>query len=232
MSVHLLKNFDIQKIRFNDIIKKKKMVVNKQLGGNKEVTVHTIDIYYNNAPLFIQLDSCVCRGLDDNKCMILEISKKTEDYIKSIEEFVVESVHKKSKKWFNGRRFTFDKIQNGLVPCVSRGTAIIIVNDDSSLYDQYKKSLNFNDCTFPLECTCIVRICGLQFIENKFSCKISLEQCRINMEYKLAEYSIIDNDSKTINQTSITETLSEHSYREYPEYYNSDKESEQDFFPQ
>lgn len=228
MSVYLYKNFDIYKIRFNDTIKK------KVIESPNPSTVHSIDMCCNNIPIFIQLDKSVCI-VDDNNCLILEVTNGVENFIKGLEEHIIETVYNKAERWFNGRRFTMAKIQNGLVSCLSQGKLTVTLSDKSCFFNQFRKKLSLEEISkfqFPLESTCVVRLCCLQFIGNKFTYKISVEQCKMNIEYKLVEYSIIESVGKSQDSiTPITGTESDKSYREYPEYYHSEVDSaREDFF--
>lgn len=218
MSVNLYKNFDIQKIRFNDTIKRKVQPEH----------VYSIDMYHNNNPIFIQLDKCSCLGIDANNRLILEVSRSMENFIKGLEEYIIDTVYEKSERWFNGKRFTMAKIQNALTSCLSNGEIVVTMSEDSCFFNQFKKRLPVTDLKFPVDCTCVVRLCCLQFIGNKFTYKINVEQCKVNLEYKLIEYSIIEDSKDSI--TPISETESEKSYREYPEYYNSEVDSEREKF--
>lgn len=217
MSVHLYKNFDILKIRFSDTIKKK--IVKDS--GNKQTD---ITMCHNNAPIFIQLDKCICSGVNNN-CIILEIPKTVENFVKGIEEYIIDTLHEKSERWFNGKRFTMNKIQSGLVSCLANGKLTVMLNEDSIFFDQFKRKMTLDDLNYPLDCTCVVRLCCLQFIGNKYKYKISVEQCKVNIDYKLVEYSIIETKSERDSITPITRTESETSYRDYPEYYHSEVDS-------
>jgi hypothetical protein len=205
MSVQLYKNVDVMKIRFSDTIKKK-----IQTG----ITMHVMDMYHNNAPIFIQFNQCICRGVDSN-CLILDIPKDVHNFVKGFEEYIIDTVYTKSEKWFRGKRFTMSKIQSGLISCLKDGKLIVMINETSVFFNQFKKTMTLEELKFPCDCTCVVRLCCLQFVGNRFTCKISVEQCKVNVDYRLKEYSIIETDSIT----PITETS-------YPEYYNSE-----DFFP-
>lgn len=222
MSVNIYKNFDIQKIRFNDTVK-------RRVQETHQITVHSIDTFYNNAPIFIQLDKCICSGIDENNCLILQVPKAVEDFVRGLEEYIIDKVYDNSERWFNGRRFTLGKIQNGLISCLKSRNLIITLSDNNCFFNQYKKRLSVDEVSFPIECICIVRLCCLQFIGNRFTYKISAEQCKVNIEYKLVEYSILD-DSRDDSSIPITETQSDKSYREYPEYYGSEVDSEEDEF--
>lgn len=220
MSVCYAKNFQISSIKFNDNAKRQI----QQIDG-KEITVHSIDMYANNAPVYIQLDKAIVKDIDGNNCVHLEVSKQTADFIKGIEECIVEKVYENSERWFNGKRFTWNKIKGGLVSCIKENRVVVTCNKDTVFFNQFKKRMSLSDVASGLECVCIVRFCCLQFIGNKFSYKINVEQCKVNVEHKLEEYSILE-DSENEEVTPITESDSEQSYREYPEYYKSEVDSD------
>lgn len=233
MSVRLYNQFNIDRIRFNDVVKKKKQSIHSSDNNQTQLTIHSIDMHHNNTPIFLQLDKCVCKGVDANNCLILEVPKGVEDFIKGLEEYIIDTVYDKSEKWFNGRRFTMGKIQTALTSCLSAGQLVVTMSDNTCFFNQFRKKLTVDDLRdswekSSIECICVVRLCCLQFLGNKFTYKISLEQCKVNIDYKLVEYSIIDDSRDSI--TPITETESEKSYREYPEYYKSEVDSEGEAF--
>jgi hypothetical protein len=73
-------------------------------------------------------------------------------------------------------------------------------------FNRYKTLIQREDISTnsDIEIICLVRISNIQFLQNKFSYNIILEQAKVFMEERLIEYSIIDN-----TDDKITESVSE-----------------------
>ena len=84
------------------------------------------------------------------------------------------------------------------------------LNNETIFYNQYKTQLNKSDIQLPIDIICIIRLENLQFIDNKFTYNIFLEQAKIIQKLRLKEYSILEQslENETINKVSLENNTS------------------------
>ena len=207
MLVYLYDNINFNKIKFSSKPYKKEIIVDNQVKS-----IYFIDINYYKKPLYIQLPKLSMIQLSDSKIQIKIYSYLYQKFIKQIEELVIDKVYNNSETWFN-KRFTMNKIMNSLMTQVQYKNDEFILelgyDKDTIFYNQYKKQINSNEINLPIDIICIIRIENLQFIDNKFTYNIFLEQAKIIENLRLKEYSILqnDSDSKSISK-SISNSIS------------------------
>lgn len=186
---HVL-NFDINKIKFDDSSYKK---------NNK----HVIDMYYKNNYIIFQLPRQKLSNV--NKDIItLELNDTTinEYIIKPLEEHICEMTHKYSVKWFNGNHFTMNKIVNSLDSRIKKTNGIftldLLINKNTLLYDRYKTLIEFDQINMNfsnIELITLVRLSNLEFIDNKFTYSLILEQAKVYINEYFSKYSIIETNN-------------------------------------
>lgn len=188
MSVYLHDKININKIRFSSKPYKKKI---------DDKFIHFIDINYYKTPLYIQLPKCSIVKINEE---FLKIQVKIDDYlyqsfIKQIEDLVVNTVYKNSEVWF-GKRFTMNKIISSLITLIQykNDEYLLEINydKDTQFYNQYKLQVGINEIILPNDAVCIIKLDNLQFIDNKFTYNILLEQSKIFQKLRLNEYSIVE----------------------------------------
>lgn len=207
MLVYLYDNINFNKIKFSSKPYKKEIMVD-----NEVKSIYFIDINYYKKPLYIQLPKLSMIQLGESKIQIKIYSYLYQKFIKQIEELVIDKVYNNSETWFN-KRFTMNKIMNSLMTQVQYKNDEFILelgyDKDTIFYNQYKKQINSDEINLPIDIICIIRIENLQFIDNKFTYNIFLEQAKIIENLRLKEYSILQNesDSKSISK-SISNSIS------------------------
>lgn len=224
-------DIDIKKIKFGDVSYNK--LQNIKIDNEcLEKNIYYIDIYYNNDALYIQLPKTQISSCDlNNNLLQIKIDDKFHNFIKKLEEYIIWTVHKNSELWFNGKCFTMNKIVNSIIRSVSYinnidGADLIMtltVDKNCKFYNQYGISItefdieDFNptNCKDRRDIVCIIKLDNLQFIDNKFTYNIVLEQAKIYNYKKLMDYSILDESD---NKTSVSTLLT--SVEEDDEYYN------------
>lgn len=222
MLVYLYDNINFNKIKFSSKPYKKEIIVNKQVRP-----VHFIDINYYKKPLCIQLPKLSIIKLDNLKIQIKIHEFLYQKFIKQIEELIVDKVYNNSEMWFN-KRFTMDKIINSLITQVQYKNNEFLLelnyDKDTIFYNQYKKQINISEIKLPVDIVCIIRIENLQFIDNKFTYNIFLEQAKVIENLRLKEYSILENDSESCsNGVSSNKFRCESSYKS--SYKSTEKNS-------
>lgn len=225
-------SLNINKIRFIDI-PYKKLCPEATTEFKKDIYTHLIDMYYKNHPLIIQLPKYKIKNIFINK-MIINVDNTLFQYlINPLEEYIIQTCHNNSEKWFNGKKFTMNKIMNSLVSPYNKNdnplepTLKLSLNKNTMYFNKYKTLINPDDITLEtdVEIICLVKIANIQFLQNKFSYNIVLEQAKVFMEERILDYSIIDDlDNK------ISESITEKSTCNGEYYQDSIDASKIDFF--
>jgi hypothetical protein len=226
-------SLDITKVRFTDI-PYKKLCQEATLEFKKDIYTHFIDMYYKNQSLIIQLPKYKLKSIDNNKLVIIVDDTIFQYLISPLEEHIIQSTHNQSEKWFNGKKFTMNKIMNSIVSPFNKRktegsieyTLKLSLNKHTTYFNKYKTLIHHHDinCDIEVEIICLIRIANIQFLQNKFSYNLILEQAKVFMDERLVEYSIIDTDDK------ISESASE-SNKCNGEYYQENIDASKiDFF--
>jgi hypothetical protein len=230
-------SLDVTKIRFSDT-PYKKICQEATIEFKQEIFTHFIDMYYKNHSLIIQLPKYKLKSMDSNKMVIYVGDDIFQYLISPLEEHIIQSTHNLSEKWFNGKKFTMNKIMNSIVsPLVKKETEQgsleptlkLSLNKNTLYFNRYKTIIQHADISTnsDIEIICLVRISNIQFLQNKFSYNIVLEQAKVFMEERLIEYSIIDDLESEITE-SATEGADETCDGEY--YHESLDSSKINFF--
>lgn len=220
---------DLMKIRFSDT-PYKKLCPEATAEFKKDVYTYFIDMYYKNRSLVIQLPKYKIKNIEDNK-LVLNVDESLFQYfISPLEEHVIDTIHKNSEKWFNGKRFTINKIMNSIVSPYTKKenehTLKISLTKNTMYFNRYKNIIQKDDINLDsdVEIIGLVKIANIQFLQNKFSYNIVLEQAKVFMDERLIEYSIIDDpDGKISESVSASECDGEY-------YQESIDSSKRDFF--
>lgn len=213
MSIYLYDTIDISKIRFSSKPYKSEI----KDGNNGTKSVYFIDINYYKNPLYIQLPKLSVIKVENSKIWIKINDNVYQRLIKLIEECIIDKVYNNSKKWFNGKRFTMNKIMNSLITPIQykNGDYILemIYDKNTSFYNQYKSQVTLlaNASSgkstlrelLPIDSVCIIKLEGLQFVDNKFTYNIFLEQAKIFQPVRLKEYSILENLRKDLSSIHL-----------------------------
>ena len=221
---------EISKIKFSDN-PYKKLCKEATLEFKKDTFTHFIDMYYKNNPLVIQLPKTKFKNIDNNK-IVIEINDEIITYlIKPLEEYIINSVHEHSEKWFNGKKFTMNKIMNSLVSPLTKDSTNslkLTLTKNTMYFNRYKTMIHHDDIKLSnddIDIICLVKIANIQFLQNKFSYNMVLEQAKVFMDERLIEYSIIDDpDGK------ISESVSENGSCEGEYYQESIDSDNHEFF--
>lgn len=225
-------SLDINKIRFSDI-PYKKLCKEATEEFKKDTFVYFIDMYYKNDSLIIQLPKYRIESIDQDK-IIININEELMNYlIKPLEEHITNIVHLKSEQLFNGKKFTMNKIMNSLIsPSIkindNNYTLKLTLNKNTLYFNRYKNIINKEDIKENLDIICLIKVANLQFLHNKFSYNLVLEQAKIFIDEYLVEYSIIDENENTKINSKISDSISSNeTCEQYQSIIDSDKH---DFF--
>lgn len=219
MSVLMYNNVNIKRIKFSDRPYKK--IKKIKLDDDMIVkNVYYIDIDYDNEPFYVQMPSCKLKSINEDDNVVTFIIDKIvyRDFIRELENYVIQNVYENSETWFSGKVFTMSKIIKCFVSLVDT------IDDDNyeftmsfskylKIYDQFKTNLTLEDIDINhndlLEVVSIINIRNLQFIDNMFTCNILLEQMKIHKDTRIVGYSIMESDnvSKSIQNDISTESL-------------------------
>jgi hypothetical protein len=231
MSVYLYNKVDTKQILFSNNLYKKVREFN-----DEKKTIHYIDINYLERPLYIQLSRNSLNDINIKKRMIkINVNNQMKTFIRNLEDHIIKSVYKRSPLWFNGKNFTMNKISKCIVSNVSNNTGrkkdelILTISSDTKIYDQSKNKISlelleqeFSKTSSFIDIICIIKLANLQFIDNRFSYNLVLQQAKIFKEDNISEYSIMDDEDS--NDTIITELEDEY----YSEFKNDS--FDQNFF--
>lgn len=231
---------EYQKEKGKENVNKNKILCINNIKFNEHVyslnkmnyVVYFIDMYYKNSSILLQLPKCIIDKLDKSKMIVKfnESDKLFNFLIDPLEKCIKNTVYNNSEKWF-GKKFTMNKIDNCFVSPFSINELTLSIEKSTLFFNKYKKLIDITDITditdiditLNVEITPLIKIANLQFIQNKFSYDLVLEQSKVLIEETLVEYSIID---------SVESISSDCSYREN-EYYIENKEIDsvdQNFF--
>lgn len=207
MSVYLYNKIDLNKIKFGSKPYKKIKTI---LVGDETVvkSIYYIDIFYDNYPLYIQIPSCKLESInkDDNIICLLIEQIFYDEFIKTLENYIINNVYKNSEKWFLGKVFTMNKIIKcfvSFVELLEGGLLRFYINYNRNLkiYDTFKNEISLDKLKNEdiRDVVCILKIENLQFIDNMFTCNLVMEQMKVYKINKLNEYSIMDTDSTVVS---------------------------------
>lgn len=206
-------SLDITKIRFSDT-PYKKICPEATIEFKKDIYTHFIDMYYKNQSLIIQLPKYKVKSIHNNKMVIIVDDTIFQYLISPLEEHIIQTTHNQSEKWFNGKKFTMNKIMSSIVSpynkkkndgCNEEPTLKLSLNKNTMYFNKYKTLIQQEDINCDdVEIICLVKIANIQFLQNKFSYNIVLEQAKVFMDERLVEYSIIDDPDDKISE-SISE---------------------------
>lgn len=180
-----------ENIQFSDII------YNTIL--NKQYKIHFIDIFLNNTPILFQLQSKI-KEYDNNILSIELCSDTIINFVDKIEKLIKDTVYKNSLKWFD-KKFTKEKIESSLTSPLINYLLNINISKSSIFFNKYKTiiyPLQDKTC-FGVEptnikdtdCIILIKLSNLQFVDNKFSYNLILEQCKVLTENIMLNQFII-----------------------------------------
>ncbi|NBU34017.1 hypothetical protein EB118_03605 [bacterium] len=221
MSVYLYNAIDVSKIKFSkNVYKRKKDIL---VGGEVlKKSVYYIDISYKGGPLYLQFPRAQLMTFAMEHCQAqFEVTCDiVSDFIEPLQEHIIKSVHKHSETFFKGKRFTFNKIRSCILSCVtyieSTPCINVTISDKLKTFNGQKGEVSAQQVVseLPIDCIPLVKLTNLQFIDNRFTYNLSLEQLKVFVNEPLHNYSIIDNSSTEI-KTEISRD---------DEYYKDSKE--------
>lgn len=157
---------------------------------NKQYKIHFIDIFLNNTHILFQLQSKI-KEYDNNILSVELCSDTIINFVDKIENLIKDTVYKNSMKWFN-KKFTKEKIESSLTSPLINNLLNINLSKSSIFFNKYKTIINpLQDKTcFAVEqtnikdtdCIILIKLCNLQFVDNKFSYNLIVEQCKVLTE--------------------------------------------------
>ena len=225
LTVYLHNHVNVDRIRFATSVykKTKELIIN---GETLSKNVHYIDMTYNKNPLYIQFPRSLLHSLKGGQAQIGINDSIVHTFIQPLQEHIIKSVHKHSETWFQGKRFTMNKIKNCILSAITYAQDVHLLNLTVSknlrIFDQYKKEINdnhINEQSLPIEAIALVKIANLQFIDNRFTYNMSLEQLKVYRSDPLHEYSIMDSESST----EIDDTRDDEYYKDSREIDSMNK---------
>lgn len=228
-SIFKIDHINIKNINLSNIISKKKQILLSKDGNKFDKTIYYIDILYKNRPLYVQINKCKLIELNNNTCNAkLKINSELKEFIKILEEFLIQKVHEDSEKLFDGKLFTLNKIRSSLISNIRNDLLTTTLEKDGLFFNQYKQKINIEKVIDNINTIgetdgiFILKIANLQFMDNFFTYNFVLEQSKIYIREHLDKYSIIDSQSDNISFTKTDEMSSKYDGAEFNEYHNSD----------
>lgn len=225
MTITILKidDIDIKNIKFCDIISKKRQKLITKDGNTIEKTIHYIDILYKDGPLYIQIDNCQLYEINNSISNVkINTNSQVLEFIKKLEEYLLQMVYKNCEQLFNGKRFTMNKIRSSFISNIKDQTLSTTLEKRGMFFNQYKHQItiekiieNINQ-NKSLDSINILKLANLQFMDNYFTYNFALEQSKVYIHDYLDNYSIIESKS------SIQSKSSKYDGAEYDEYYKSE----------
>jgi hypothetical protein len=202
--IYKYSDIDIKKIKFGETSYNKLQKI-KLDDEYLEKNVYYIDIYYNNDALYIQLPKTQIYMLNLEKNLLkIKIDEKLNNFIKKLEEYIIMTVYKNSEMWFNGKCFTMNKIVNSIIRNTNYIKKDIIMTLTIDKHCKFFNQYGINICSEltdiisdNMDTICIIKMDNLQFLDNKFTYNMVLEQAKIYNIKKILEYSILDESENT-----------------------------------
>jgi hypothetical protein len=202
---------------FNDV-QANKIKFSKRVYKDKLSSKHCIDAFYENSQLFIQTPQFSVQSIHDNGITVSGNNPSFVEFIKKLEEQVIHAVYKHADDWFNGKRFTLNKIKNSLVSKLSPAGESFSLNVDlqaeTKFFNQFKQQITSAHLAENADIILLLRMRGLSFSGSQFTYDLVLEQAKVYCEQKLDTYSLIE-DNQTVLE--VSEELED-------EYYKSEEE--------
>lgn len=201
----------ISEIKFEYITTEKTKKKIKIDTNNGEKHVHIIDLIYKKPNkekqllLIIIPKQKLIELNDTNNYLKIEINGEIEKKIKELESHIKDLIYENSSIIFNGKNFSKEKINNGLI------SNIKIKKKDNTYIKYISLTIDKNTKFFKIDktgiikiisdienknntktdnivCKCIIRIENLQFIDNIFTYNLVVDTCEIE---KYSNYSYI-----------------------------------------
>lgn len=190
-SVFLPADIDFRSIKFFD-------VPHRDTDPDDSHGMYTFDAYYKHAPLYVQFPTCRVASVA-NGTVTLHLPRELVDtFVLPLEKHAITKVHKKCETWFRGKRFTLKKITEGLRSIATSATLELDAHD-AAFYNQFKARISKSHVQPGQDITCLVRVSGLRFDRNVWNVVYALEQARVCLDKKLAQYSILDEITDSIS---------------------------------
>jgi len=101
-----------------------------------------------------------------------------------------------------------NKIINSLDSPYSKqhNTLKLSINNNTVYFNKYKNTIQKDNIIIndnqSIDIICLVKIANLQFLNNKFTYTLQLQQAKVFMEEYLIKYSIIDDDDDGVDNIS------------------------------
>lgn len=222
LNVYMWNDINVDKIKFGTRPYKKVKTI--AINGESLVkTVYYIDIFYNKTGLYIQFPKSDLVGWSKAKCQAqFEISQDiVQTFILPLHEHIINIVHKHSEDWFQGKRFTKNKISKCMLSSITEESPEVSVinatiSKDIKLFDETKNEIDdslISKCE-NVKCIALVKLANLQFIDNRFTYNFCIEQMKVFQCQPILNYSILDDSS------SGSDTVPSHD----DEYYRNSEE--------
>lgn len=113
--------------------------------------------------------------------------------IRSVESFVVNYIHERSEQFFNGKRFSLEKIQGALESSVIDENKLVIdIENSPRLKDQYGTDRTLADLDNGTDIIALVSLRNIVFTKTSFKLRWILQQARVYIEDTLSEWCIAD----------------------------------------
>lgn len=206
----LYRKLDEIKIHHIDINKDSKRKVKLNI-GNEEKTVYMINVEYKrvnkiyNTLLLVVPKQKLIELNFEKKYIKIEINDEIERKVKELEAHLKNLIYKNSKTLFNGKQFSIEKINSGLV------SNIKILKNDRNKHRKYisigigkytefyevektgktkilKEKENIENIRNNIYCKTVISIDNLQFVDNIFTYNLILDLCEIE---KCNNYSFV-----------------------------------------
>lgn len=208
----LYKKINEMKMEYINIKQDSKRKVKIKMGDDEKY-IHILDLEYNKKnkikkDVLLILPKQKIIEIDKNKTYIkMEINDDIERKIKELENYLKEIIYKNSILIFNGKKFSTDKINKGLVSNIRTKKEdnkyikyiSLGVNKKTKFYELDKsgnrnlildlnKILDNENDSGKMYCKSVISIENLQFIDNIFTYNLVIYLCEIE---KYCNYSFV-----------------------------------------
>ena len=129
------------------------------------------------------------------------------DFMRSWDERCKQVVFDNSERFFNGKRFSMQKIESSYVPTLTDSVLCVKVRDDVVIRDQREAPRTLSELAPGQEIIMILNIDGLAYTATSISLIVNAEQIKVYIDDKLQDFLISQEDDETTEVQSTEQTV-------------------------
>ena len=187
--VSLYKNFNVEDVEFT--------VPEKYRG--KYISFSTICQGDNKAPVYLQTPVLSISKIDNNQLFLDLADTPMLDIIKDLEEYTKKYILSRSESFFNGKRFSEEKIESSFVSTLE-GTilSVLVAGSTLRIKDQRDSVVSFSELEPSQEVVAILSINGLSFSSSSITLDICVHQVKVYRDDNLDDWLITDEEKPVV----------------------------------